>query len=272
MTKNIQLDLLNQLIEVFTKQPEIYKIYSFGSINTSKYDCFSDVDLTIVSNDVYRTSNILNKTVSKIDEIQAKYTIFEKDKSAAYTMFLKKYTPYKNIDIGIVPNDKNINLFEGSKLRYKNQHLKQCTDNNIKPQKENVVDHLFLDCFIGSIRYLKHVFRKQPWIAYRFYKGFVEQYLKAKFELDEVSRLGLTEYKYIDKKLKFKMTNLILPSSFVDMSVTYYEYLINYYELRKMQITRENNQFAITIIIFWQGELDKLIRTNNGKVLTTINY
>lgn len=252
--------LLQKTVEIFSQKKEVAKIFSFGSINTKEADRYSDVDVTVITNDIAETTKALLAILSKIDNIMSTFTLFEGEDSVAYTIFFDNYSPYQKLDLGIVSSKSKAPLFENSKLEYKNKKPSKVITTKYSSLNESQKDHEIMDCVIGSLRYLKYIGRGEIWIAYKFYRGFIEQYLKLKVNLPVDNPMTLNSFKNVQKLHNNNLTELIFNESVDAMSLKYLQYLEKYYILSKTEISNENKLFIKGIISFWKDEL------NYGKI------
>ncbi|MEM9777439.1 MAG: hypothetical protein AAF902_22870 [Chloroflexota bacterium] len=218
--------LTHQIVGGFSQEPEITAIHSFGSVNTSSFDQYSDLDLTLVSSDLRRTSKNIKTHLNKILEVSCCFVLYEHDDEAAYSFFFDGLTVFQKLDLGIVSSNQP-ELFQGSKCLYTAAEPQLCKNSHIikfnQPQRE----HEVLDVFIGASRFIKYTRRNQPWGAYKFFNSFRELFLKKAFRLPQKETLGLEAFKKIDAEGK-QFLDLIYASSQKDISQVYKKYLIVY--------------------------------------------
>lgn len=257
--KNVS-DLLDKSVNAFSNRNEIFEIYSFGSASKNQLDKYSDVDLTVVTNDIEMTTKELTTVLSKIDKVATIFTIAETEDSVAYTIFFQNYPLYQKLDLGIVSVNFKNQLFSGSRLEFKNEKPSGYLLSRYFSRLESSPDHDALDCIIGSLRYLKHLKRKEIWPAYKFYKSFIEQYLRLKLKTQATKPFTLEDFKAIQKQKEKKLTKLIFNKSEIDMSHTYLLFLNKYYSLCKNKISNKNRIFIEKVIAFWTHEIKDIYK------------
>lgn len=243
-------DLRIKTIDAFKKLPEVSEIFTFGSISLKKADKYSDIDLTIITNDIYETTRNLINVLKSIDDIDAIFIIENKKTSSAYSIFFKSYSLYNKIDLGItLPGSE---LFENSKQEYKSSH--NFTLRQTEPMKleKDLQELLIMDTIIGSLKYLKYINRKKILIAYKFYRSFFELYLK---NLTNSESITLNTFIEVEKS-KQKINDLIFIKSEIEMSHAYFKYLRKYLKRYKNdQLSKETNKFIKRTLNLWKDEL-----------------
>jgi predicted nucleotidyltransferase len=245
--------LKSKILNVFSQESEVTNIYTFGSINSTKFDKYSDIDLTIVTSDIHKTSTNLLNTLNNIDDVLAIFTLTETETSAAYTVFFKNFSLFQKLDIGITIDGNHI--FENSKLEYENRNALVQNPSSLSKQKESNIDHEILDIFIGALRYIKYIKRDEVWLAYKFYKSFVEIYLKSNIDPTTNTKLDLEGYKKVQEELGNRSTDLIFISSQDDMSKMYLKYLNQLFEINKSSLIDGNIELIQRILTLFNEEL-----------------
>jgi predicted nucleotidyltransferase len=243
-------DILNKkkdIVKVFAELPEVSEIHSFGSINTDNFDQYSDIDLTVVTKDIQLTTEQMLNTLSRIGQVLSVFVIEKSSTSVAYTIFFKELSPFQKLDLGFVSDSKDIK-FENSKLEYRSDRVPDLKNTKPVSIEESDVDHKVLDIFIGALRYLKYVKRNEMWPAYKFYRSFVDTYLKFSNKIDPAEQLDLKKFQFIQKQYQNKLNDIIIISSIDQMTKTYVKYLKRYYKEFKYQVTTNNHELIKRII------------------------
>lgn len=256
---NPAIKLSQAAVDAFSRENEVHKIYTFGSINTGKSDAYSDVDLTVVSYDPAHTCARLTHTLSSIGAAEAVYVIFETRDSAAYTVMLDSQSPFQKIDLGIVGAVRPLEMFENSKCVYSSTKLLKAGNKPIRSLGISETDNQLLDCLLGSVRYLKHVHRGETWSAYKFYRGFMDQYMRLDIGIDDSRKLSLEDFKALDARRKFP-TDMIFNASQAEMHATFITYLEKYVEAfsEKVDISKQCNNYAHKIVGFWHEQIERI--------------
>lgn len=177
-----QIDILySRVVEVFSKQPEVHEVYTFGSIINGKFDKFSDIDIDVVSSNYNETINKLDELLKQINDPISKLCLYyEKDKSA-FSILWKDYSLYQKLDLGITNSNKKI-LFSPKKLVYKNK--------NSFIAKQKKIDHLniydtsdreIVDFLHGIIRFLKYNHRKMYFASFKFYRSALDELIRSTY-------------------------------------------------------------------------------------------
>src|SRR5258708_15394181 len=134
-------ELIGQVIKVFSGQPEVKEIYSFGSVAHGGFDQFSDVDITVITSNMHRTTSRVGEILTILSPVKTIFTITEQDDNAAYTIFLEGHSPYQKIDLGLHPSSTSQPLFEKSKLEYKRPKACHSVVSKVALRGESFHDH-----------------------------------------------------------------------------------------------------------------------------------
>ncbi len=121
-------ELLDNIINVFSKQAEVREITLFGSNADDTKDYYSDIDIRIHSNDLFSTQSKYLQLLGGISPVLETLVIQSDQKNLAQMIMLRDYSPYHKIDFGICSGPcvftpslsvyKNVNAaFNESKLQ-----------------------------------------------------------------------------------------------------------------------------------------------------------
>jgi hypothetical protein len=213
-------------------------------------DQYSDIDLKVITAniDVF-IENLMMRIKADDGCLITALILKESPNSAAYTLATAIGTVYQKVDIEV--NDSS-ELQDSHLIYMSSKTTAHRNGDAIKPSRRTKTlasvdkDHEVVDVLLGSLRYLKYRKRGDEWAAYKFYKGFIEQYIKNKLQVDSLS---LDTYKRLD--LVSFPTEILYPRSFKSMDKLYGKYLQKMLmELKKLQ--PQTMRYIDDVLAEWQ--------------------
>lgn len=185
-------ELLDNIVSVFSEQPEVREITLFGSNADASTDRYSDIDIRIHSNDLLCTQKNYLQLISSISPIFETLVIQSDNYNMAQMIMLKGFSPYHKIDFGICSGSS---VFTPSRSIYKNDNaIVNDTELQILPITEDVKYNLDYQLFRVP-RITKCFFRKDS-AGYKKWNETVDLVLSLLFEKYHT-------YKKISQKIEF---------------------------------------------------------------------
>lgn len=264
--------LCDKLVDVFSKEPEVWKIKVFGKLTEGTSDSFSDVDIRIISKNPYLTQQKLHDIIEKnISKIRKTFLLASDPNCFAEMIMLKNYSPYQKIDISIerdgfgVPFSPIATVYENDSAKGLN---KDCKVYEIKETVEyEVVNFLF-----GIPRITKCFFRNN-FDMYRRWKYLTDSLLVLLNEkytgwqmTNESKKLRANESKLLYQNLTrsdMKKLEKIFPlNGVVDISKSFLSGLMLYIELSRDKAIAMNvsldEEFIEYMVKFARKEVKRL--------------
>src|SRR6266567_2878304 len=100
--------LSRRAIQTFASDPYVYEMFLFGSYEKKIHDCYSDVDLHVVSLNFDATMSQLWHTLSDIGQVLVAFPLTSHVGYAAYMVLFENYPLYTKLDINISDTKKNV--------------------------------------------------------------------------------------------------------------------------------------------------------------------
>ena len=162
-------ELRNTLIQQFSQQKEVFKVFFFGKEVESRHDQFSDIDMIVCSNDLAKTQLSYRDIINNISPIIGTLWLESSKKSFTESIMLKDYAPYQKIDLSITNNIANKVVGE-TLLVYEDENKSTFNSSELKIIEKNPVRNQLHDYLFSVPRFTKCLFRKD-FDMYRRWKG-----------------------------------------------------------------------------------------------------
>lgn len=157
------------LVAAFARRPEVYAVYAFGSDVDGQSDYFSDVDLTVSSQDVGATCSALPQIVGSVCSVRKDLLLYRDETYLARAFMFEGVSPYLKADLAISESRSHRSHFGPFQLLWgKDLLLQSSTDvPAVVPSPPHV--HLVEDTFFASSRFTKALRRQQSYAYVRWY-------------------------------------------------------------------------------------------------------
>lgn len=165
-------ELRNSLIDQFSQQEEVYKIFFFGKEVENKHDQFSDIDIIVCSNNLAKTQSNYKNIISNISPIIGTLWLESSKETFAESIMIKDYTPYQKIDFSLTSSIANKIVGE-TLLVYKDENKSTFNSSELKIIDKNHVINQLHDYLFSVPRFTKCLFRKD-FDMYRRWKGVTD--------------------------------------------------------------------------------------------------
>lgn len=242
--------LCNKLIDVFSKEPEVWKIKVFGRLTEGVSDSYSDVDIRIISKDPYLTQRNFHSVIEKnISRIRKTFPLVSDRNSFAEMIMLEKYSPYQKIDISIEREGFGVPFNPISTVFQNDLSVgldRDCEVHEIK----KTVEYELLNVLFGVPRTTKCFFRRD-FDIYRRWQSLTNSLLvilNEKYmgwqEINEQERIRAHDSKVLYKKMSksdiLKLKKVFPSDGMVDISKSFLSILDMYVEIADQKAKAQN--------------------------------
>ncbi|MDQ3656883.1 MAG: hypothetical protein M3457_17650 [Chloroflexota bacterium] len=206
--------LFGEIAIALRSVPGARALYAFGSIPNGTYDEFSDLDLTLVTEDFETSLAQRHQYLGRVRPVLLDWCIERTESSWAGTILLSGTSPYQKVDIGIVTMERELEW----------SHRPGCTriweqasgPGSIagdgmpsQPGYEPAVgsfEHFIVGHLLGVTRYLKARRRGNTFTSWRFAHALAEAVLATVYTSSIDSpllegKLTTAEYVDLDRRL-----------------------------------------------------------------------
>lgn len=256
---NTLVELYEKAVSTFSQEAEINELRIFGSQEKNQHDCYSDLDLQVITSDFDTTMTKLPALLAKIGDYFIKFPLGIQEGYAAYTVLFKDYALYNKLDINI--QDPTIKTpFAENRSVYRQVEILPFQPSTYTPAAMEPLTHSLYDAHIGAIRYAKYRKRKMHLTAYRFYRAQVEHYFLHRYHQltqdTQPQHMGTLEYQILDKLAgKENLQQYIYPANEHTMNAYYCEILSRLIDEAKMQVEEQHIVALQEILVFVRQEL-----------------
>lgn len=218
--------LFGEIATALRSVPGARALYAFGSIPNGTYDEFSDLDLTLVTDDFETSLAQRHHVLGRARRVLLDWCIERTESSWAGTIMLSGVSPYQKVDIGIVTMEREQEWSSRPdcvKIWDQASGLGSTAAGGTKgpPACEPTVgsfEHFVVGHLLGVTRYLKARKRGNTFTSWRFAHALAEAVLATVYTSSTGSPLlerKLTTAEYVDLDRR-------LPT---DRTATYFEHL-----------------------------------------------
>lgn len=166
-------ELERKLIQVFSKEPEVWKIQVFGRLIEGADDEYSDVDIKIISKDPYLTQQNYHNVIEKnICKIRKTFILASNENCFAEMIMLEDYSPYQKIDISIERDGFGVH-FSPISIAFQNDFAKGLNRDCEAYEIKRTVEYDLSNFLFGIPRITKCFFRKD-FDMYRRWKNWTD--------------------------------------------------------------------------------------------------
>lgn len=206
--------LFGDIAAALRSVPGARALYAFGSIPNGTYDDFSDLDLTLVTDDFETSLVQRHGSLGRVRPVLLDWCIERTESSWAGTMLLSATSPYQKVDIGIVTMEHG---FEWSRRPDCTRVWEQARRSGsiaddgtpVQPAYEPAAgsfEHFVLGHLLGVTRYLKARKRGNTLTSWRFAHALAEAVLAVAYMSSTGSpllerKLTTAEYVDLDRRL-----------------------------------------------------------------------
>lgn len=194
--------------------PGARALYAFGSIPNGTYDEFSDLDLTLVTEDFDSSLAQRHQCLGRLRPVLLDWCIEVTESSWAGTILLSGTSPYQKVDIGIVKIERELDWScRPDCLKIWNQPsgsgLIPDGGTPSRPAYEPAVgsvEHFLVGHMLGVTRYLKARKRGRTFTSWRFAQALAEAVLATVYTSSIgvpllARKLTTSEYADLDRHL-----------------------------------------------------------------------
>ncbi len=212
-------DLSRDVATALRSLPGARALYAFGSIPNGTYDEFSDLDLTLVSDDLETSWARLRQCLGRVGPVMLDWRIERTESNWAGTLLLAGTSPFQKVDIGIVSVEREpewscrpdrARLWEqargpGSIV------VDESPDRPAYEPAAGSFEHFVFGHLLGAPRYVKARKRGQTLTSWRFAQALAEAALAAAYMSATgapalARKLTTAEYVELDRRLPGDLT------------------------------------------------------------------
>jgi len=262
--------LCDKLVETFSKEPEVWKIETWGKIVEGISDSYSDVDIRIISKDPYLTQQKVHSIIEKeISLIRQTFPFLSNENKFTEMIMLRDYSPYQKIDMSVERDGFGVQ-FSPIITTFQNDSAKgldrDCKVYDIK----KTVDYDLMNVLFGIPRTTKCFFRKD-FDIYRRWESLTdalliilnEKYMGWQLVNEEErvrAHVAKVLYKRMTKEDILKLKKVFPSDGMVDISESYINALNLYLEIAHQKAKAQNITFDEEFIKYMMNFAEEEVR------------
>lgn len=177
--------LTRSVVDALRDIPGAISLHTFGSAARGEADCYSDLDLQVITSDLDRSLRARDIILRRVAPVSLEWVITESPTSWAASVLLEGCSPYHKLDIGFCTEDADDKapLLEGSVRNWSQTpstaRLKASTP-ACSPAMGSV-EHIVVGELLGLTRYVKARRRSQALVCWKFFSALMNRVLLFQF-------------------------------------------------------------------------------------------